>query len=305
VNGSTLTITGAGSVVVTANQAGNNNYSAAVAVSHTISANKAPLTVTATNASVLYNQAIPKLAYVTTGFVNGDAPSVVSGAPVEATTAKQGSAPGTYPITITQGTLAAVNYSFSFVNGTLTVTPLGVTATPAFSPLAGTYASAQTVTINDTMAGATIYYTTNGSAPTTTSTKYTSAGIKVSATETINTIAVATGYSSSTVATATYTIATAPTVTTSVATSLSTSSATLNATVTANNATTQYWFAYGTSRTALTSTTTKTGELTGTAATQVSAGGSGLKTGTTYYFQAVASNAVATTSGTVLSFTTK
>jgi hypothetical protein len=54
--------------------------------------------------------------------------------------------------------------------------------------------------------GLKIYYTTNGSAPTTKSTLYTSAGIKVSATETIKAVAVATGYSASAVASAKYTI---------------------------------------------------------------------------------------------------
>src|ERR1700730_15709493 len=38
-------------------------------------------------------------------------------------------------------------------------------ATPTFSPAAGTYASAQSVTILDTTSGALIYYTTDGSAP--------------------------------------------------------------------------------------------------------------------------------------------
>ena len=42
--------------------------------------------------------------------------------------------------------------------------------TPAFSPVAGTYATAQTVTISDGTPGATIYYTTNGFTPTTSST---------------------------------------------------------------------------------------------------------------------------------------
>ncbi len=78
-------------------------------------------------------------------------------------------------------------------------------ATPVFSPAAGTFTSAQTVTITDTTAGATIYYTIDGSTPTTASTKYTSA-VTVSSTETIKAIAVASGYSNSTVASATYTI---------------------------------------------------------------------------------------------------
>jgi len=52
----------------------------------------------------------------------------------------------------------------------------------------------------------TVYYTTNGTTPTTSSAKYTSAGIIVSATETIKAIALAPGYSQSAVASATYII---------------------------------------------------------------------------------------------------
>ena len=78
-------------------------------------------------------------------------------------------------------------------------------ATPFFSPVAGTYTSAQSVTISDATAGATIYYTTNGVTPTTSSTIY-SAAIAVSSTETLQAIATASGYSTSSVAPATYTI---------------------------------------------------------------------------------------------------
>ncbi|WP_263359771.1 chitobiase/beta-hexosaminidase C-terminal domain-containing protein, partial [Acidicapsa ligni] len=78
-------------------------------------------------------------------------------------------------------------------------------ATPAFSIKAGTYTGAQSVTLSDATAGATIYYTTNGSTPTTSSTKYTAA-IKVSATGTIHAVAVLTNYKNSVVATAAYII---------------------------------------------------------------------------------------------------
>jgi hypothetical protein len=80
-------------------------------------------------------------------------------------------------------------------------------ATPTFSVAAGTYAAKQTVTISDTTVGAVIYYTTNGTAPTTASTKYTAA-VSVAATETIEAIAVAAGFTNSAVAAAKYTIET-------------------------------------------------------------------------------------------------
>ena len=79
--------------------------------------------------------------------------------------------------------------------------------TPTFSPVAGTYAGAQNVTISDTLAGATIYYTTNGSTPTTSSTVY-SAPVAVNASETIKAIALASGTSTSAVGTAAYLIST-------------------------------------------------------------------------------------------------
>jgi hypothetical protein len=87
--------------------------------------------------------------------------------------------------------------------GSAVYTINGAAATPAFSPTAGTYTTSQTVTISDGTSGATIYYTTNGTTPTTSSTKYTSA-VTVSATETLEAIATDTGYSNSAVSSAIY-----------------------------------------------------------------------------------------------------
>jgi hypothetical protein len=122
VSGSTLTVTGAGACVVAANQAGNADYTAAAAVSHSIVINAAVLTVTVNNGSRSYGAANPTFTASYSGFVNGDTSSVLSGTPSLTTTATPASAPGSYTITAAAGTLAASNYTFSFVNGTLTVT---------------------------------------------------------------------------------------------------------------------------------------------------------------------------------------
>ncbi len=86
-------------------------------------------------------------------------------------------------------------------------TPTPTCQTPTFSPAAGTYTSAQNVTISCGTSGATIYYTTDGSTPTTSSSVYSTA-IPVSKTTTIKALATANGYNNSTIAEATYTIST-------------------------------------------------------------------------------------------------
>ncbi|MFZ0686674.1 MAG: chitobiase/beta-hexosaminidase C-terminal domain-containing protein [Terriglobales bacterium] len=78
-----------------------------------------------------------------------------------------------------------------------------VAATPTFNPTPGAFTSPQSVTLSDTTPGATIYYTTNGAAPTIYSTKYTAA-IPVSATTTIQAMAVASNYNNSAIAAGTY-----------------------------------------------------------------------------------------------------
>ncbi|MGD1064941.1 MAG: chitobiase/beta-hexosaminidase C-terminal domain-containing protein, partial [Terracidiphilus sp.] len=104
----------------------------------------------------------------------------------------------------------ASSYSVSAVATATYALILPTAATPTFSVPGGTYTATQTLTISDATAGAAIYYTTNGTTPTTSSTVYGSA-ITVSATETIEAIAVASGYTNSTVESSVYTINLSPT----------------------------------------------------------------------------------------------
>jgi hypothetical protein len=79
------------------------------------------------------------------------------------------------------------------------------TSMPQFSPAAGSYTTTQSVTISDSTSGAVIYYTTDGSTPTTSSTKYTGP-ISVSASTVIHGIATDSGLTNSNLASASYTI---------------------------------------------------------------------------------------------------
>nr|WP_284694772.1 MBG domain-containing protein [Geomonas sp. Red32] len=134
VSGKTVTITGAGSVTITASQAGNDNYAPATA-QQTFNVAKAVITVTADNQSRAYNTANPPLTYRYSGFVNSEDQGVITGSPAISTTAVIDSPVDDYPITVDQGTLSAVNYSFTYVPGTLAVgkasQSIGFTAVPA------------------------------------------------------------------------------------------------------------------------------------------------------------------------------
>jgi hypothetical protein len=84
---------------------------------------------------------------------------------------------------------------------------LPIAAMPTFSIGGGTYSSAQFVTLSDTTTGAVIYYTLDGSTPTSASAIYngSSGAITVTSSETINAIAQASGYATSSVGSAQYT----------------------------------------------------------------------------------------------------
>ena len=94
------------------------------------------------------------------------------------------------------------------VTASYVIATLSAAATPTFSLAAGSYTGAQIVSISDATTGATIYYTTDGSTPTTTSAVY-AAPLTISATKTLNAVAKSATTNASTVASATYKIVSA------------------------------------------------------------------------------------------------
>ena len=107
---------------------------------------------------------------------------------------------GNYPFTAsyTPDSTSSATYNSATGTSSTVIVALPVTATPVFSVPAGSYSSTQTVTISDATAGATIYYTTNGTTPTTSSTVYSGGVITVSSSETLEAMAGLSGYSYST-----------------------------------------------------------------------------------------------------------
>jgi hypothetical protein len=87
----------------------------------TLSVGQAVLLVSANNLGRQYETTNPVLTYSISGFLGTDTVSVVSGTPAISTTAVTNSPVGTYPISVTNGTLSTADYVFSFTNGTLTV----------------------------------------------------------------------------------------------------------------------------------------------------------------------------------------
>ena len=133
---------------------------------------KAHLTVTADAKNMLYGGSVPALTATISGFVKGDTLAVVSGSSSLSTTATSSSPVGTYTITVTTGSLSAVNYDFpNLVHGNLTVNKAHLTVTAdAKSKVYGAAVPALTATISGFVNGDTTAVVSGMPALTTTAT---------------------------------------------------------------------------------------------------------------------------------------
>ena len=153
ISGNTVTLTGVGTVVLKASQAGDAQHSAATAT-QSFQVTPVSLTVTANNATRAYGAANPVFSGTVVGAVNGDTFTETF-----STTATASSNPGTYPIVPAATGTGLADYTVTAVNGTLTVTaatPTTVATTTKISaPSTAIYGSAVTLSAAVTSASGT------------------------------------------------------------------------------------------------------------------------------------------------------
>jgi YVTN family beta-propeller protein len=104
------------------------NYSIAYAQG-TLTVTPVQLTITANSVSKVYGAALPTLGFSASGFVNGDTNASLTTQPTLSTAATAVSGVGNYPMSISSA--VDPNYSITYVQGTLTVTPAALTVTGA------------------------------------------------------------------------------------------------------------------------------------------------------------------------------
>jgi hypothetical protein len=171
--GNTLTITGAGTVIVTASQGASANYQAATEVVRSLKVSPAPLTITAQDQTKTYGEAVTFAGteFKASALVNGETLSSVT---LTSGGADKTAAVKTYAITpstpVGTGTFNVSNYAITYVDGTLTVGQ----ATPTINLVAGgpyTYdtqahqATATVAGVNNDVLTATLTYNNDVAAP--------------------------------------------------------------------------------------------------------------------------------------------
>jgi hypothetical protein len=117
----TVHITGAGTTMITASQAGNATNGPAPDVSQTLTVQKAPLTIRADNQTRNQGEPNPALTITYTGFINSDDSTKLTTMPQVSTVATPASVAGNYRITVQGAT--SPSYAINHQTGILTVLP--------------------------------------------------------------------------------------------------------------------------------------------------------------------------------------
>ena len=142
----TPTAVGTYPITVTIGTLSATNYTFNLQSTGSLTISKATLTVTSTNVSTTFGSANPTYTYTMTGFTGSDTQAnATTGAPTLTTTPATPVNAGSYTVTVTVGTLAATNYSFTFVStGALTINKANQTITfpqPASPAILGSQAT--------------------------------------------------------------------------------------------------------------------------------------------------------------------
>ncbi|MBR0432875.1 MAG: hypothetical protein IJK15_04145 [Bacteroidaceae bacterium] len=108
-----------GTYDITATGGDARNYQVQYVNTGKLTVTKAPLTAKARSYTKKQGEPNPVFAVDYEGFKNGETKLALTQEPVAVTSAQQNSRPGTYPITLSDG--IAMNYDFTYVDGTLTI----------------------------------------------------------------------------------------------------------------------------------------------------------------------------------------
>jgi len=232
----TVSATAAGSYSVTATATGNYTGTSG-SIAWTI-AKATPVVSWPAPAAITYGTAL--------SLTQLNATANVPGAFVYTPVAGTVLAVGTQTLSVAFTPTDTTDYASASATVSLTVNP-SPTAAPTFSPVAGTYTSAQAVTITSATSGASLAYTTDGTTPTesggtiTHGTALANGGsVTISATTTLTAIAFKTGYTDSAVTSGLYTINSMIPVISSAGTAFGTIGAAFSYQITATHSPTSY-----------------------------------------------------------------
>ncbi len=120
ISGATVTITGAGTTLITATQDADANHLAAAPVTQVLEVTPATLTITGPVITTAVGDPFPAFTAFYSGWVNGDGVASLATPAVLDTTANVASAPGSYPIRVSGA--SSPNYRIIVYDGVLTIT---------------------------------------------------------------------------------------------------------------------------------------------------------------------------------------